>query len=229
VRKVSSAQRSPICASTFAEAEAFNQLMAQQAINTTPLTELPEPHLSPNRPMQGVQLMEPEKNGYHYSMPPTQNLSMTTTPPATTPMAANIMSRAPSQGSLMPPGSAPPQYATFQDCTPPYSAGPLTDSSWSDAPITSPEIPSFPAGYMSALDYSQHYDGSNSQFQNFVLRSDKSEVDFDFGLDQKKTEFYIQEFPNQKQEHASVAQQLAQQKPKNYVFANSAPQDYDGA
>jgi hypothetical protein len=45
-------------------------------------------------------------------------------------------------------------------------------------------------------------------------------------MDQKKTEFHIQEFPNQKQEHAHVAQQLAQQKPKNYVFANTAPHDY---
>ena len=47
--------------------------------------------------------------------------------------------------------------------------------------------------------------------------------------EQKKTEFFIQEFPNQKQEHAHVAQQLAQNKPKSYIFANSAPGDYDQA
>ena len=43
----------------------------------------------------------------------------------------------------------------------------------------------------------------------------------------KKTEFYIQEFPGQKEEHAHVAQQLAQSsKPKNYVFANTTQGDF---
>jgi hypothetical protein len=55
----------------------------------------------------------------------------------------------------------------------------------------------------------------------------KTDMTMDPRDDQKRTEFFITEFPNQQQEHAQVAQQLSQQKPKNYVFANSAPQDYD--
>ncbi|KAJ9616776.1 hypothetical protein H2200_000495 [Cladophialophora chaetospira] len=239
IRKASSSQRSPMCATTFAEAEAFNHLMAQQTMATTPLTELPEPLLTPDHLSQDLHMAELERNPYfsqnlevssQYSMPPPQNLSITTASPPVTPMMANFMSRGPSQQSLMPPASAPPQYATFHDYTPPYSAGPLTNSSWSDAPLTSPEIPSFSVSYMSSLAFPQHGDGGGGQFQHFVLRSDnKSEVDFESQLEQKKTEFYIQEFPNQKEEHAHVAQQLASQKPKNYVFANTAPHDYNGA
>ncbi|EXJ62169.1 hypothetical protein A1O7_02602 [Cladophialophora yegresii CBS 114405] len=239
IRKASSAQRSPMCATTFAEADAFNQLMAQQAVATTPLAEVSEPLLSPDHVSHGLSSVEPEKNPFfmqnvdvsnQYSMQPPQNLSITTASPPATPMIANFMSRGPSQQSLMPPASAPPQYATFHDCTPPYSAGPLTNSSWSDAPMTSPDVPSFPVTYISSLGFPQHYDAVDSQIQQYVLRSDnKSEVDFDSHFDQKKMEFCIQEFPNQKQEHAHVAQQLAQQKPKAYVFANTAPQDYNGA
>ncbi|ETI23964.1 hypothetical protein G647_05771 [Cladophialophora carrionii CBS 160.54] len=239
IRKASSAQRSPMCATTFAEADAFNQLMAQQAIATAPLTEMPEPLLSPDHVSHDFSSVEPEKNPFfiqnmdmsnQYSMPPPQNLSITTASPPATPMIANFMSRGPSQQSLMPPASAPPQYATFPDYTPPYSAGPLTNSSWSDAPMTSPDVPSFPVTYISSVGFPQHYDAVDSQIQQYVLRSDnKSEVDFDSHFDQKKMEFCIQEFPNQKQEHAHVAQQLAQQKPKAYVFANTAPQDYNGA
>lgn len=238
IRKASSAQKSPMCAATFAEAEALNKIMTQQAIATTPLEELPEPLFSPAQMVNG-HLMDPDKHPFltnmdiptQYSMQPPQNLAISTASPPVTPMLANFMSRGPSQQSLMPPASAPPQYATFPDYTPPYSAGPLTNSSWSDAPMTSPEVPSFPATYMSSLAFPQQCDGANGQFQQFVLRSDnQSEIEVDYHLlDQKKTEFYIQEFPNQREEHAHVAQQLAQQKPKNYVFANTAPQDYNGA
>ncbi|OQV06323.1 Homeobox domain-containing protein [Cladophialophora immunda] len=237
IRKASSAQRSPMCASTFAEAEALNQLMAQQAMTTTPLGELAEPLLSPDHMPSGY-VIDPEKNPFfaqaidmsnQYSMRPPQNLAIAAASPPVTPMMAAFMSRAQSQQSLIPPASAPPQYAAFTDYTPPYSAGPLTNSSWSDCPLTSPEIPSFPVTHIASLGFPNQCDGLSGQFQQFVLPSDnKSEVDFVSHVEQKKTEFYIQEFPNQKEEHAHVAQQLAQQKPKNYVFANTAPQDYTG-
>ncbi|KIW89973.1 uncharacterized protein Z519_09403 [Cladophialophora bantiana CBS 173.52] len=234
IRKASSAQKSPMCASTFAEAETLNQLMAQQAIATTPLGELPEPLLSPGHVSSGY-MLDPEKNPFfaqaidmpsQYTMRPPQNLSITTGSPPVTPMMAAFMSRAQSQQSLIPPPSAP-QFAAFTDYTPPYSAGPLTNSSWSDAPLTSPEISSFPVTQFPSLGFPHQCDGLNGQFQQYVLPSDNtSEVDFVSHVDKKKTEFYIQEFPNQKEELAHVAQQLAQQKPKNYVFANTAPQDY---
>ncbi|KIX07246.1 uncharacterized protein Z518_01899 [Rhinocladiella mackenziei CBS 650.93] len=238
IRKASSAQRSPMCVPNFAEAEAFDQLMAQQAAAAQSLADLPAPMLSPdlypNDPMT-----DPEKNPYfaqsedlphQFSMPTTQNLAITTTSPPITPLVPDFMAGAQSQQSLVPPASAPPQYASFPDYTPPYSAGPLTNSSWPDAPLTSPDVPSFPpVTYVPSLGYPSQSDGPNGPFQQFILPSDnKSDLGLDLQADQRKTEFYIQEFPNQKEEHAHVAQQLAQQKPKNYVFANTAPQDYSG-
>ncbi|KAH0847352.1 hypothetical protein AYO21_03738 [Fonsecaea monophora] len=237
IRKASSAQRSPMCAATFAEAEAFNQLMAQQTMGTPSLGDLSEPLLSPDHVSTGYG-MDPEKNPFfaqamdmpsQYSMRPPQTLSIATASPPVTPMMAAFMNRAQSQQSLIPPTSAPPQYAAFTDYTPPYSAGPLTNGSWSDAPLTSPEVSSFSVSQIASIGFPHQCDGLNGQFQQFVLPSDnKSEVDYASHVEQKKTEFYIQEFPNQREEHAHVAQQLAQQKPKNYVFANTAPQDYTG-
>ncbi|KIW53937.1 hypothetical protein PV05_06344 [Exophiala xenobiotica] len=235
VRKASSAQRSPMCHASFAEAQAFSQLMAQQALNVQGLTDLPAPLLSPDI-VSNAHMTDPEKNPFfaqnldmsgQYALH-GQNFSLNTASPPITPLPSDfMMARGPSQQSLCPPASAPPQYASFPDYTPPYSAGPMTNSSWSDA-LTSPDVTSFPpVTYVPSLGYSQHGDGLSSQFQQFVLPSDNTtELDFDAQMDQKKTEFYIQEFPNQKEEHAHVAQQLAQQKPKNYVFANTAPHDY---
>ncbi|KAL2428218.1 hypothetical protein ABEF91_007693 [Exophiala dermatitidis] len=237
VRKSSSAQRSPMCVASFAEAEAFNQLMAQQALNAQTLAELPAPSLSPdiitNNPMN-----DPQKNPFlarnidPYRMQAPQNLSLRTASPPRTPLGGESMLRGLSQQSLCPPASAPAHYTSFPDYTPPYSAGPLTNNSWSDAPLTSPEMPSFPpVTYVPSLGYpgQGHGDGVNGQFAGIVLASDQP-PDFAYNsqMDHKQTEFYIQEFPNQKEEHANIAQQLSQAKPRNYVFANTAPQDYAG-
>jgi len=233
VRKASSAQRSPMCVASFAEAEAFRQLMGQQATVAQSLSELPQPLLSPDA-VSGGQLHEPEKNplfaqNIHVSHQFQGPIHIATASPPITPMAADFMTRGLSQQSLIPPASAPPQYASFPDYTPPYSAGPLTGGSWSDAPLTSPEVPSFPpVTYIPSLGYPQQCDVLSNNFQQFVLPSDpNTDLSLDAQLDQKRTEFFIQEFPNQKREHAHVAQQLAQQKPKSYVFNNSAPHDYD--
>lgn len=236
VRKSSSAQRSPMCVASFAEAEAFNQLMAQQAINAQTLAELPAPSLSPDI-ISNTEMTDPQKNPFFarnidpYAMQTRQNLSVMGTSPPGTPSAAEAMMRGVSQQSLCPPVSAPPQYASFPEYTPPYSAGALTNGSWSDAPLTSPEMPSFlPVTYVPSLGYPGQGDGLNSQYQQAMLPSDhRSDVALGSQMDHKQTEFYIQEFPNQKEEHANIAQHLSQQKPRNYVFvANSAPQDYGG-
>lgn len=234
VRKASSAQRSPACVASFAEAEAFRQLMGQQATLAQSLKELPQPLLSPDV-ITGGSIHEPEKNpffahnidiSHQYQQRP---LHITTASPPITPMAPEFMNRGLSQQSLIPPASAPAQYASFPDYTPPYSAGPLTSSSWSDAPVASPDVPSFPpVTYVPSLGYPQQSDMLSNNFQQFVLPSDpNTDYGLDSQLDQKRTEFFIQEFPNQKREHAHVAQQLAQQKPRSYVFNNSAPHDYD--
>lgn len=235
VRKASSAQRSPACVTSFAEAEALSKLWEQHKsrAQSQSLKELPQPLLSPDL-VTGNQMHEPEKNPFFahnidVSRQFQRPLQLTTASPPITPMAAEFMNRGLSQQSLIPPTSAPPQYASFPDYTPPYSAGPLTGSSWSDAPLTSPDVPSFPpVTYVPSLGYPQQCDVLSNNFQQFVLPSDPT-TDFtlDSQLDQKTTEFFIQEFPNQKREHAHVAQQLAQQKPRSYVFNNSAPHDYD--
>ncbi|KAJ9625333.1 hypothetical protein H2204_010425 [Knufia peltigerae] len=236
IRKASSAQRSPITPS-FAEAQAFNQLMAQQAMNAQTLAEFPAPTLSPDI-ISNAQMTDPEKNPFfghsldmsgQYALQGQNFPAHTASPPITPHPSDFMMTRGASQQSLIPPASAPPQYASFPEYTPPYSAGPLTNSSWSDA-LTSPEVASFPpVTYVPSLNYSQQGDALSGSFQQFVLPSDTTtELDFEAQMEHKKTEFYIQEFPNQKEEHAHVAQQLAQQRPKNYVFANSAPQDYTG-
>jgi hypothetical protein len=75
--------------------------------------------------------------------------------------------------------------------------------------------------------YPTAQDFSNGVFQNFSAPSQpKTDMTYASSAEQKETEFYIQEFPRQKEEHAHAAQQLAQQKPKNYVFANATPNDF---
>ncbi|RVX70893.1 hypothetical protein B0A52_06050 [Exophiala mesophila] len=229
VRKASSAQRSPMCVSTFAENEAFHQLMAQQAMAAQSLADLPQPMLSPGV-ISGSRVHEPEKNpffAHNIEMPHSyqQSLHITTASPPITPLASDFLNHGvPSQPAFV-PASAPPQYASIPDYTPPYSAGPMTNSSWSDAPLTSPDGTTFPSS--SYMGYINQGDGLPANFQQFVLASDKTDLSIDGMTDHKKTEFYIQEFPNQRREHAHVAQQLPNQTPKSYTFANYAPQDYD--
>jgi hypothetical protein len=182
IRKPSSAQRSPNI-STFGEAEAFNRLMAQQAAiaqaTMKPTTENAGPLLSPPL-MVNVQnpldhIGNPMAYNFElartYQLPITQHLTLTTTSPPTTPFAAEFDKSQAAFG--MPPVSAPLQYASFSDCTPPYSAGPLTNSSWSDAPLTSPDLPNFPpVTYIPSLGHMQKHDSMSGHFQDFVLASD---------------------------------------------------------
>ena len=77
--------------------------------------------------------------------------------------------------------------------------------------------------------YATAPDLSNALFPNFVAAPPpppKTETVQASSAGQKQTEFFIQEFPRQREEHAHAAQQLAQQKPKNYVFANATPNDF---
>jgi hypothetical protein len=244
IRKSSSAQRSPINVSTFAEAEAFSHLMAQQAAagvqQSMPQTsEVAGPLLSPamivSREVPGEFPGEFGPNpmahrfelASRYQLPTTQHLTLITSPP-TTPFAPEF-DPASQAAFALPPVSAPPQYANFPDYTPPYSAGPLTNSSWSDAPLTSPDLPNFPpVHFVPSFGHPQKSDSISGHLSEFVLTSDgKHDLDSRNSMIEKKTDFFIQEFPNQKEEHANVAKQLAQHRPKNYVFANSAPSDYD--
>lgn len=235
VRKPSSAQRSPLNMSTFAEAEAFRKLLAQRANDSTPLTSatmgsstpVPSPGLMINTQQSDGTVINKADLARTYQLPASQHLTISAASPPVTPFAPDHNGQGPFHA---PPVSAPPQYASFADTTPPYSAGPMTNSSWPDAPLTSPEAPSFPAHYLPSLPtLSQSGDPALHGCPNFVLPSDtKSVFDaVDTTAHNKPTEFFIQEFPNQKEEHAHVAQQLALNRPRNYVFANSAQSDYD--
>ena len=236
VRKPSSAQRSPVNFSTFAEAEAFDRFMAQQAAAAQASvaeanSELhsPAPMAHAQRSIDHVANSMPQNFDLArtYQLPTTQHLTLMTSPP-TTPFTAEFDPY--HTGFGMPPVSAPAQYASFPDYTPPYSAGPLTNSSWSDAPLTSPDLPNFPpVTYIPSLGLHQDSDNMTSHFQEFILASDsKHEMDsMNSTSEQKKTDFFIQEFPNQKEEHANAARQVAQHKPKHYVWAHTASTDYD--
>lgn len=234
IRKPSSAQRSPLNVSTFAEAE-FKNLIARHANESGPLTSttagsstpIPSPGLMINTQVSDHTVARKADLARAYQLAASQHLTLAAASPPATPFAPEYVGH---NQFHMPPVSAPPQYATFADTTPPYSAGPMTNSSWPDAPLTSPEAPNFPGHYLPPLPtLSQSGEHAVHSYSNFVLPSDGKAIydGAEHGSDSKPTEFYIQEFPNQREEHAHVAQQLASTKPRNYVFANSAPSDYD--
>ena len=244
IRKPGSAQRSPLNISTFAEAEEFNNLVEKQKYSQrsdleqsrAPPTPLSNEDLMRTRlptleePLFTEQDQETPQQYFLNGQPSQFNLAS----PPSTPMKSELFPP-PHMQSMMPPMSAPPQYAVFPDYTPPYSAGPLTASSWSDAPLTSPEMATFsPPAHMSQQTYvspvmhdysSGHpYPGPFATPRHVEQKQIENLAPAPNG--QKQTEFFIQEFPRQKEEHARAAQQMAQQKPKNYVFANATPSDF---
>lgn len=227
IRKPSSTQRSPLNISTFAEAEAFHAMMAGSQY---PTTTVPAPHtsLSPEDhtglPIPSTIDEHPGFTNDFYQLEPRPVGNMAS-PPAT-PLEAEYYPHQQS-GSMAPPISAPPQYAVFPDYTPPYSAGPLTTGSWSDAPLTSPDHPTFGRAInMPQPPYITPMIHEYGNVTNFSHPFMTSPSDFKADGHGPATEFYIQEFPQQKENHAHAAQQLAQQKPKNYVFANATANDF---
>jgi hypothetical protein len=229
IRKPNSAQRSPLNAATFAEADSlkillhFQQANAERNAETTPPTPVSSDDLiSRPFPVHGeLPFADPDQHTPHQFYFNGQYANFNTASPPSTPLKPELYP-AHVQATML-PLSAPPQYAVFPDHTPPYSAGPLTSSSLSDAQFTLPEMPySLPqVMYPTAQDF------SNGVFQNSSASAQhKADTACASDADQKQTEFLIQEFPRQKEEHAHAAQQLAPQKPKNYVFANATPNDF---
>ena len=230
IRKPSSAQRSPLNVATFAEAEEFQKLLtdAHQARSLAP----PTPVSSENFSIPPVPVFEdagyiphgqetPQQ--YHFNGQP---INFDTASPPITPMKPEFFNQGQIH-AMMPPVSAPPQYAVFPDQTPPYSAGPLTSSSWSDAPFTSPQMSYPQMTYMPQVMYPTSAQDFNYFHQFSLPPQPKVEMAYSAPPpEHKPTEFFIQEFPRQKEEHAHAAQQLSQQKPKNYVFSNATPHDF---
>lgn len=239
IRKPSSARQSPMNVSTFAEAETLQRLMAQQMNEHIPLsgvssvgstTPVAAGGLSINTHFPEDVNLQKGDLARSYQLAASQHLTLGTASPPGTPYRGGDFN--PHAHFQAPPVSAPPQYATFADHTPPYSAGPLTNSSWPDAPLTSPDVCTFSSSYLSQLPTMQHTHDMglhNTHHQQFILPSDTKPgfSMMETPADEKPTEFFIHQFPKQKEEHAHAAQQLAQGRPKNYVFANTAQSDYD--
>jgi hypothetical protein len=230
IRKPSSAQRSPLNVATFAEADAWRELLESRPIHadhtagTTPPTPVSSDEIVAHQfPILDDGLYSDlDQHTPHQCYFNRQLVNFNMASPPSTPFKPEFYPA--HLQSAMPPLSAPAQYAAFPDHTPPYSAGPLTSSSWSDAQFTSTEMPYPTAPTM----YPMAQDLSNGLFQNFAPPPPpKTDTVCAPTADQKQTEFFIQEFPRQKEEHAHAAQQLAQQKPKNYVFANATPTTFE--
>ncbi|CBF87915.1 hypothetical protein AN1217.2 [Aspergillus nidulans FGSC A4] len=183
----------------------------------TPLTPEDLHHLLPTTP---------STDGYCLSAQPTAHLFPTTQPmqiniasPPATPLGMDIMSSYPYH-SVAPPMSAPANFTSFPD----YSCdGSFQGRNWEATSMPSPEVPfqsqchqmnfsSIP--YDHALDQSQSENGpSQSPFGDADIQAP--------GDASKATEFHLYEFPDQEEAHRFVAQQLPNQKPKAYTFADN--------
>ena len=238
VRKTSSAQRSPLNFATFAEAETFHALINQQSMaslgSEATMAETPVPFVSqhfdfPNdEPTTLEYTTVPDYEGYvHVPAPtPMTHLHSALTSPPITPFRTEFMIPAHS-GHMMPPVSAPPQFAHFPEFTPPYSAGPLTSSSWSDAPLPSPDYPIFPqVTQIPNVSFpSQPFSEGVFAIPHMIIPTDQRSTEP--LQDVKKTEFVHHEFPGQKDNLASVAQQLQPSgRPKDFVWTNQTQNDF---
>ena len=223
IRKSSIPQKSPLNVSTFAEADGLRELMAQKAAESsakqllTPINTNQVNFSGGREPMVNSLSQMVHNN---VTAPEVSHGAQVQSPPVT-PFQPDFFM----QTSAMMPPSLQAQYASFTDHTPPYSAGPLTNSSWSDAPLTSPDVANFPQSFIPSLSYSGPGDDQNNI--PWMFSADQSPgYNVNTTNENKKTEFYIQEFPNQKEEHAQAARLLEGPRPKHYAFENRGQQDY---
>lgn len=256
IRKVSSAQRSPLGLSNFTEAGVFqaasNPEMAAvmcppPAAPTTlapptPLTPEDLHNLLPTTPSESKFGLAPNPQiAGNYIFPAQQPMQFDVTSPPTTPLTFDVLSQLQYQ-SMVPPMSAPSHFTSFQDISPPCSSGPINTGSWSDAPPQlSPEDSSFQQStvihmpqptHISPITYEPHLDQYNQPEeewklspQQYALESSSTSPPEEMTTE-KETEFLIQEFPQQQEAHRHAAEQLPQQRPKTYTFANQTPNDF---
>lgn len=258
VRKFSAPQRSPLGFSTFSEAaltSTAGNVDVKRRLQTsasagnlappTPLTPEDLQNLLPENahdgrfqlPIQGVTTDQP--------LSVTQALQLSVESPPETPLTLEMISQFQNQ-HLVPPSSAPAQYANFPDYIT-CSSGPITGGSWADfSTLPSPDKASFPSNvqmpqptYISPIAYGQDLNQSHHFSSQWPLTTDDPTIyppplktsmtpstTIGGADDQKVTEFLIHEFPEQQAAHRSVAQQLPPQRPKNYTFTNATPSDF---
>lgn len=224
IRKASAPQRSPLHASTFAGAEAYTKLMEYESAKrraSSHATMPPQQFAVPEMP--NCQFLTMHNPGVPV---PTigQSYQSLQSPPVTPFNPEMTMLTA----SMVAP-SLQAQQTSFNsnDFTPPYSAGPLTSTSWSDAPMTSPDLGSFPPiSYMPSLNYPTTTEESSQMFAQWAMPDGSHELRLGPAIESKRTEFFIQEFPGQKEEHAQIAQKMPSSTPKAFVFNNTGLTDY---
>ncbi|KAL4941333.1 hypothetical protein BDV06DRAFT_194719 [Aspergillus oleicola] len=220
VRKAS--QRSPLNLSTFAEAGVLSSAKTElstmlQPVTTgslappTPLTPEDLHHLLPQTPTDGYCLSAAPTS---HVFPTTQPMQINIASPPDTPLGMEM--NFPYQyGGMAPPMSAPAHFTSFPD----YGCdGTLPGKSWEATSMPSPE-----ATFQSQvpMDLSMSYEQALEQCQSESGHSGSPYCEGDMHTpgDAKATEFHLYEFPDQEEAHRFVAQQLPNQKPKAYTFA----------
>lgn len=252
-----SAQRSPLQFQNFAEIDAFDSANVLTRENTnSSQTMSSSGSLAPPTPLSPLDIKHsqlpwintPEQHGHPFVynseypgcfVPNTIEMESNLTSPPATPLNAEMLARIQQQALHQPPPqSAPPQYASFPQYSPPYSAGPPTCGPWLEPLTTSPKVYSFPPTihmprplYVSPISCgdpgmtNQLSHQFQLQFQNQFPQGG-SHHEFQVNSGPKAPEFFFHEFPQQKQAHQQVSRQLEPHKPKNYIFANATPDDF---
>ncbi|KAL4766197.1 homeobox domain-containing protein [Aspergillus foveolatus] len=227
VRKPS-AQRSPLNLSTFAEAGVLSSAKTElptmlQPVTTnslappTPLTPEDLHHLLPTTPSTDSYCLSAQPTAHLF--PTTQPMQINIASPPATPLGMDMISSYPYH-SVAPPMSAPANFTSFPD----YSCdGSFQGRNWEATSMPSPEVPFQSQCHQlnfSSIPYEHALD--QSQSENGASRSPFGDADIQAPGDASKaTEFHLYEFPDQEEAHRFVAQQLPNQKPRAYTFADN--------
>ncbi|KAL4809601.1 hypothetical protein BDV18DRAFT_132424 [Aspergillus unguis] len=223
IRKASS-QRSPLNLSTFTETGVLSSAKTElstmlQPVTTglappTPLTPEDFQHLLPNTPSTDTYCLSAQPTSHMF--PTTQPMQINMASPPATPLGVDMMSTYQYPG-VAPPMSAPAHYTTFPDYG--CESG-MPGRSWEATSMPSPEV-TFQS--QCPLDLaSMSYEQALESHEGGASGSPFCETDLQTGeAKAANTEFHLYEFPDQDEAHRFVAQQLPNQKPKAYTFANN--------
>lgn len=214
VRKSSLPRKSPL-APSFAESD-FQKFMAQRMMDNETQQQL-TPINTTYMNQRQASLPEQAMGQFHvHQMPkhPPQISEMSSrsqmVSPPITPFQTDFFNGMHPPSTM--PSSIQQQYASTADWTPPYSAGPLTNSSVSDAPLTSPDFAHFspfpPVQYIPSLSPATHRQIEETNKFPWMFPSDQSPQSMmmnNLSMNNKSADDFkinLYEFPNQKEEHA---------------------------
>lgn len=244
VRKISAPQRSPLgftgygeaCKSATTNGEVQRRLQSSASLGSlappTPLTPDDMQQLMPATPADGqpLNMLGAESAplvpaATTASTMATQALPVTAASPPLTPMPLDVMSPMPYQSLTV-----TPQFASFPEYAySPVTCGPMTGVSWT---VSTPTLQGFQQlpGYL-YNDGDEGDDGDDNKYPSNnsagkVTASDTTVTTTTAPTDNNTPQFHIHEFPDQREAHRSVAQQLPPQGPRNYTFSNRTLHDF---